>query len=62
MFYVVIFSILAVVLVVTGVVGMSRRRRNLERDEGHMATKTDTKRRNRKMKRAQSRQDRRKRQ
>jgi len=60
MFYILIFSLLAVVLVIGGITGMNRRRRSLEREEGH-TTRNDARRRNRKMKRAQSRHDRRKR-
>ena len=74
MFYVLIFSLLAVVLIVGGIATMSRRRRNLEREEAHMhagtpqagathsgAAHTDAARRTRKQKRAQSAHDRRKR-
>jgi hypothetical protein len=60
MFYILIFSLLAVVLVVGGIAGMNRRRNNLEREEGH-TTHRDASRRNRKAKRAQSQHDRRKR-
>jgi len=60
MFYILIFSLLAVVLVIGGITAMNRRRRSLERDEGH-TTRSDASRRNRKMKRAQSRHDRRQR-
>ena len=76
MFYIVIFSILAVVLVVGGVTQMNRRRQSLATDEvqtthGHEGlaarnqvghtTRSDSSRRNRKAKRVQSRQARRKR-
>jgi hypothetical protein len=62
MFYVLIFSILAVVLIVAGIGGMSRRRKSWEQDEEvHAAAHTDADRRARKAKRAQSRHDRRKR-
>ena len=60
MFYILIFGLLAVVLVVGGITSMSRRRKNLEREEGH-TTHKDASRRSQKMKRAQSRHDRRKR-
>ena len=60
MFYVLIFGLLAVVLVVGGITSMSRRRRNLEHEEGH-TTHNDASRRSQKMKRTQSRHDRRKR-
>ena len=40
-FYVLIFSLLAVVLVVSAVSTMSRRRRNLEREEAAMADDPD---------------------
>jgi hypothetical protein len=60
MFYIVIFAILAVVLVVGGFAGMSRRRKDLEHETPqHVATSST--RRNRKNQRAQSRHDRRKR-
>lgn len=61
MFYVLIFSILAVVLIVAGIAGMSRRRKSWEREEVHAAAHSDVNRRSRKAKRAQSRHDRRKR-
>jgi hypothetical protein len=67
MFYVLIFSILAVVLVVAGVGAWSRRRRAYEYDEvvhsthATHSTHDDASRRTRKAKRAQSRSDRRKR-
>jgi hypothetical protein len=60
MFYVIIFSILAVVLVVGGVSGMSRRRKALDQEE-HRGAKTKSARQNRKRQRSQSRHDRRKR-
>jgi hypothetical protein len=76
MFYIVIFSLLAVVLVVGGIATMNRRRHNLQGDEaqinysdagrttqsqvGH-PTRTEASRRDRKAKRVQSRQARRKR-
>jgi len=60
MFYVIIFSVLAVILVVGGLSGMSRRRKNLEREEHHIAT-TNRARKIRKRERSQSRHDRRKR-
>jgi hypothetical protein len=74
MFYVLIFSLAAVLLIVAGVTTMSRRRRSLRAEEVH-ATSVDghsthaahgthpdaTGRRNRKAKRAQSQHDRRKR-
>jgi hypothetical protein len=65
MFYVLIFSILAVVLVIGGMTTMTRRRRTLEADEANMNTGhshyNDVRRRTRNAKRAQSRHDRRKR-
>jgi hypothetical protein len=76
MFYIVIFSILAVVLVVSGVATMNRRRHNLAPGDGQTTTSaeshathgqvghtthTDADRRNRKAKRKQSRNARRKR-
>jgi hypothetical protein len=74
MFYVVIFSLAAVLLIVAGVTTMSRRRRSLRAEEtnsvsvdGHSThvahgTHPDASgRRNRKAKRAQSQHDRRKR-
>jgi hypothetical protein len=67
MFYVLVFSILAVILVVGGISTMSRRRKNLEREETHAThspphvTHSDASRRIRKEKRAQSRHDRQKR-
>jgi type III secretory pathway component EscV len=64
MFYVLIFSILAVVLIVGGLTTMSRRRKNLEYEETHAGAQTrhgDTQHRARKAKRAQSQHDRRKR-
>jgi len=60
MFYVLIFSLLAVVLVVGGLTTMSRRRRSMELEEEH-ASRSDAGRRVRKAKRAQSQHDRRKR-
>jgi hypothetical protein len=69
MFYVLIFSILAVVLIVGGIAAWSRSRRAYEEDEVAHATNTthsshahdDASRHTRKAKRAQSRHDRRKR-
>jgi hypothetical protein len=74
MFYVLIFSLLAAVLVVGGITGMTRRRRTLEADEANMNTghtghtghmghsyNGDARRHTRSAKRAQSRHDRRKR-
>jgi len=64
MFYVLIFSILAVVLIVGGITTMSRRRKNLEYEESHAGAQTrhgDAERRSRKAKRSQSQHDRRKR-
>jgi hypothetical protein len=60
-FYVILFSVLAVLLVAAGVTFMSRQRRRLEADEHRSASRSDTARRNRKQQRAQSRHDRRKR-
>jgi hypothetical protein len=63
-FYIILFSALAVLLVVAGVMVMSRRRTALQVAEseshGHVAT-SDAARHNRKAQRAQSRHDRRKR-
>ena len=69
MFYVLIFSILAVVLIVGGLAAWRRSRREYELDEVEHSTQTthsahahdDAGRRTRKAKRAQSRHDRRKR-
>jgi hypothetical protein len=76
MFYILIFSLLAVVLVVGGVTTMNRRRHSLATDEGEAnyshegrtieshvghTIHSDASRRNRKAKRVQSRNDRRKR-
>jgi hypothetical protein len=69
MFYVLIFSILAVVLVVGGLGAWSRSRRTYQQDEVAHATQSahavhahdDASRRTRKAKRAQSRHERRKR-
>jgi len=74
MFYVLIFSLAAVLLVIAGLTTMSRRRKNLAAEEAHgtespthaapaaHGTHADTAgRRNRKAKRAQSQHDRRKR-
>ena len=65
MFYVLIFGLLAVVLVVAGITGMTRRRRTLEADAANKNTgyshHSDARRRTRNAKRAQSRRDRRKR-
>ena len=60
MFYVLIFSILAVVLVVGGLTTMSRRSKNLAASEDP-SSRSDASRRNRKAQRAQSQHDRRKR-
>ena len=64
MFYIILFSALAVLLVVAGVTVMSRRRTELQIAEsethGHGGT-SDATRRNRKAQRAQSRHDRRRR-
>jgi hypothetical protein len=60
MFYIVIFSILAVVLVVGGLSAMSRRRRRMGMDEEHAAHRGETH-QQRKAKRTQSKHDRRKR-
>ncbi len=74
MFYVLIFSLAAVLLIVAGVTTMSRRRRSLRAEEahttsvgghpahaGHGTHRDATGRRNRKAKRTQSQHDRRKR-
>jgi hypothetical protein len=70
MFYVLIFSILAVLLIVIGISTYQRRHRSLEREEAHVpggnvthsdAIHNDSARRQRKAKRAQSQHDRRKR-
>jgi hypothetical protein len=60
-FYIILFSALAVLLVVTGLITISRRRSQWEAEERHQATTAETDRRKRKATRAQSRQDRRKR-
>ncbi len=73
MFYVLIFSLAAVLLVVAGLTAMGRRRRSVRADEahavgegheahaGHGPHPDAAARRNRKAKRAQSRHDRRRR-
>ena len=70
MFYVLIFSLMAVVLVVAGLSAMRRSRSRVNADEGPGSPqqphaghtpRSDTARRTRKEKRAQSRHDRRKR-
>jgi hypothetical protein len=74
MFYVLIFSLAAVLLIIAGVTTMSRRRRSMRAEEAHVTavdghsthaargTHPDSAgRRNRKAKRAQSQHDRRKR-
>jgi len=58
-FYIVVFSILAGLLVVAGIVAMSRNRTQLESETPHRTD--DRPRRNRKAQRAQSRAARRKR-
>lgn len=60
-FYVIIFSLLAVLLVVAGLTATIRRRNRLETAERHSTAASDTARRNRKTSREQSRQGRRKR-
>ena len=60
MFYVIIFSILAVVLVAGGMTTMNRRRRSIETEEAHSFHR-EAARHTQKAKRAQSRRDRRKR-
>ncbi len=60
MFYILIFSLLAVVLVFAGITTMTRRRNNLAREDVH-TTHSDAGRRTRKAKRTQSQHDRRKR-
>ena len=70
MFYVIIFSLAAVLLVVAFLTAMSRRRKNLAQDDvqvsaharrAHGTHPNTARRRNRKAKRAQSQHDRRKR-
>jgi uncharacterized membrane protein len=60
-FYIVIFALLAVLLVFAGLSVMVRRRKQYEAETRHAAATSDSARRQRKQKRAQSRQDRRKR-
>jgi hypothetical protein len=60
MFYVVLFSLLAVLLVVVGIAGVSRRRKRFNEADNHTSIKRAD-RRQRKAKRTQSRHDRRKR-
>jgi hypothetical protein len=60
-FYIVIFSLLAVLLVFAGVSMLMRRRKQFEAETRHSAATSNGARRQRKQKRAQSRQDRRKR-
>ena len=59
MFYIIIFSALAVLLVVAGLTATCRRRIGLEQAEAHDSAKTAKARRQTKAQRAQSRQDRR---
>jgi hypothetical protein len=64
MFYIIIFSLLAVLLVVAGLTVLSRRRTQLGTAESHAqghGSSSDANRRARKAQRAQSRHDRRKR-
>ncbi len=61
MFYIIIFSLLAVLLVVAGIMTITRRRTRLEAEERRSAVHTAPARRKRKEARAQSRNDRRKR-
>jgi hypothetical protein len=58
--YIVLFSVLAVLLVIAGVTAMSRNRAAMDRDRMETST-TDAQRRQRKAKRTQSKQARRKR-
>jgi uncharacterized membrane protein len=60
-FYIVIFSLLAVLLVFAGISLMVRRRKQFETETRQSAATTNGARRQRKEKRAQSRHDRRKR-
>lgn len=59
-FYIVLFSLLAVLLVVAGLTVFSRNRRELDAEDRHSGTR-DAVRRDRKAQRAQSRNARRKR-
>jgi hypothetical protein len=64
MFYIIIFSLLAVLLIVAGLTVLSRRRTQLRAAESHAAghgSSSDAARRTRKAQRTQSRHDRRKR-
>jgi uncharacterized membrane protein len=60
-FYIVIFSLLAVLLVFAGLSVMIRRRKQFEAETRHSAATSDGARRQRKERRVQSRHDRRKR-
>jgi hypothetical protein len=59
-FYVIVFSLLAVLLVIAGVTAITRNRRQLEAEDYHSSRTADTRKQN-KAKRTQSRNARRKR-
>lgn len=61
MFYTILFSALAVLLVVAGVTVISRNRREMESEDRYESATSDAKRRSRKAKRSQSANARRKR-
>jgi hypothetical protein len=61
MFYVIVFSVLAILLVIAGVTVLSRRRTALQAEERHSRVTTKAARKERKAERAQSRHARRKR-
>jgi hypothetical protein len=61
LFYTIVFSLLAVLLVVAGITVFTRNRRQLDAEEHHDAYTSDAHKRERKAKRTQSRNARRKR-
>jgi hypothetical protein len=61
LFYTIVFSLLAVLLVVAGITVFTRNRRQLDAEERHDAYTSDAHKRERKAKRTQSRNARRKR-
>jgi hypothetical protein len=60
-FYIILFSCLAVLLVAAGITAVSRQRRRLADEENQESAKAQASRRTSKARRAQSKQDRRKR-
>ena len=61
MFYIILFSVLAVLLIVAGVTARSRQRQRWQAEERHETSKAHDNRHETKARRAQSRQARRKR-